>query len=202
MENGAADDGIGGSCGPLGTREQTNRDPRDIFGRDQRQNGVFITKRQADGAARGHARADKTRHILVKHGGPKMDRTDARPLEHLFRQIVLPHAGRRRVDRRLVHHEIDQPGNTILARRKRHRGGRVRQSVLDRIGKVDRRDTPGGLFDRADVEEVADNNFSAERFQAIGAFVALAHESADAGTAFKQHLGDMPAGSALGAAGR
>jgi hypothetical protein len=90
----------------------------------------------------------------------------------------------------------------MLARRKRHRGGRVCQSVLHRIGKVDRRDPPGGLFDRADVEEVADNNFSAERFQAVGAFVDLAHEGADAGAAFQQHLGDMPAGSALAAAGR
>ena len=90
----------------------------------------------------------------------------------------------------------------MLARRKRHRGGRVCQSVLDRIGKVDRRDVFRGLFDRANVEEVADKDFSAERFQAIGAFVDLAHESADAGAAFKQHLGDVPAGSALGAAGR
>ena len=50
----------------------------------------------------------------------------------------------------------------MLARRKRHRGRGVCQSVLDRIGKVDRRNILDGLFDRADVEEIADNNFSTE----------------------------------------
>src|SRR6266705_1454074 len=76
---GASDYGICGSCGSLGASEQTHSNSRNIFGRDQRQNGAFIAKRQADGAARGHARANKTRHVLVKNGSADMQRTDACP---------------------------------------------------------------------------------------------------------------------------
>jgi hypothetical protein len=198
---GAPDHGKCASRGPLGPREQADRDPRHVFGRDQRQNGVFVAKRQADGAARGHACTDKARHVLVEHGGAKMQRADARPFKHLFGEIVLPHARRRRIDRRLIHHEIDQPRNAMLARRKRHRGRGVRQPVLHRIGKIDRRDILRGLFERTGVEEIADKNFGAERFQAIGTLVDLADEGTDGHAALQQHFGYMAAGSALGAAG-
>ena len=50
----------------------------------------------------------------------------------------------------------------MAARRKGHRRGRVRQSVLDRIGEVDRRDILHGLFDGADIEEITDEDLSAE----------------------------------------
>jgi hypothetical protein len=40
--NGAADDEIGGAGYPLGIREQTDSNPRDVFGRDQRQNGISL----------------------------------------------------------------------------------------------------------------------------------------------------------------
>jgi hypothetical protein len=90
----------------------------------------------------------------------------------------------------------------MLARRKGHRGGRFGQSILDRIGKVDRRDILHRLFDGPDIEEIADEDFGAQRFQPVGAFVDLAYKSADANTAFEQHFGNMPAGPALGATGR
>ena len=90
----------------------------------------------------------------------------------------------------------------MLARGKGHRRRRVCQSVLNRIGKVDRRDVLCGLFDRPDIEEIADEDFSAERFQAIGAFVDLAYESADADVTLEQHFSNMPACPALRAAGR
>src|SRR6266550_6478883 len=41
---GASDYGICGSRGPLGAGEQTHGNPRNVFGRDQRQNGAFIAK--------------------------------------------------------------------------------------------------------------------------------------------------------------
>ena len=53
-----------------------------------------------------------------------------------------------------------------------------------------------------DVEEVADEYFGAERLQRIGALVDLAHKSADRNFPRQQQFGDVPAGLALGAAGR
>src|SRR6266702_8460776 len=80
----ASNNGICGSCGPLGAGEQAHSYPRDVFGRDQRQNGALIAERQSDRTARRQACANKTRHILVEDGSPEMQRADAGPLEYLF----------------------------------------------------------------------------------------------------------------------
>ena len=131
-----------------------------------------------------------------------MHRADSGPFEHLLGQIVLPHARGGGVDRGLQHHEIDEARDAGFARGQRHRGGRVEQAVLHRVGKVDGRGALRRALDRAGVEKVAFDDFGAERAQMLGAFVDGMDEGADGNPAGEQHFRYVPSGLALPAAGR
>jgi hypothetical protein len=102
----------------------------------------------------------------------------------------------------LQHHQIDEAGDTGLARGNGHRRGGVEQAVLHRIGKIDRRGSLHRALDRADVEKIALKDFGAERAKMLGALVDLVDESADRNPAREQHFGYVPPSLALPAAGR
>src|ERR1700732_3165601 len=114
----------------------------------------------------------------------------------------LPHRRRRRVGRRLIHHEVDEARNAFLARRNGRGRSGIRQSILNRIGKIDRRNIFDGLLHGSDVKEITNEDFGAERVQMVGTFVDLADQGANGNAARQRHFRDVSAGLALIAAGR
>src|SRR5450631_3914056 len=197
-----ADHRIGGARRQGGAGQEADGDARHVLGGDQRKHGVLLAPRQPDRPLRRQAQAHLGAEILIEHRRPDMHRADPGPLEHLFGQIVLPHPRGRGIDRRLQHHQIDETGDTRFARGDRHGRGRVEQTVLYWIGKIDRRGALDRALDGADVEEVAFDYFGALGPQRLRAFVDLVDEGADRNSAFEQHFGYVPPGLALPAAGR
>src|SRR5450631_424265 len=197
-----ADHRIGGARRQGGAGQEADGDARHVLGGDQRKHGVFLAPGQPDRPLRRQAQAHLGAEILIEHRGPDMHRADPGPFEHLFGQIVLPHPRGRGIDRRLQHHQIDETGDTRFARGDRHGRGRVEQTVLYWIGKIDRRGALDRALDGADVEEVAFDYFGALGPQRLRAFVDLVDEGADRNSAFEQHFGYVPPGLALPAAGR
>ena len=130
-----------------------------------------------------------------------MHRADAGPFEHLFGQIILPHPRGGGVDRGLQHHEIDEARDAGVARGQRHRGSRVEQAVLHRVGKVDGRGALRRALHRAGVEKIALEDFGAERAQMLRALVDGVDEGADRNSAREQHFRYVPPGLALPSAG-
>src|SRR5258708_8932514 len=89
QRNDRADDGIRGSCRQCGAGQQPDGHARDILGRDQRKQGLFLAPGQPDRALRRQALADQRAEIFVKHGGADREGSESGPSEYLFGEIVL-----------------------------------------------------------------------------------------------------------------
>jgi len=88
-----------------------------------------------------------------------------------------------------------------LARCERHGRGRVEQSLLHRVGEIDRRHALRRTLDGANVEEVTFDQLGAEGAQTVRTFVDLVHEGAHRDPAGQQHFRYVPTGLALFSAG-